>query len=391
MIDPAVLSERGKQALSAVRPAGLTLLKPRDVESHKGTYGRALIVGGSLGMAGAVGLSGMSALRTGAGLVRLAVPRGIVTTVASYEPAYMTLPLPEDGDGRLEASSLSSLLDAAMPATAVAVGPGLGRSHGVSTIVSRLFTDVVQPAVFDADALNALAEHCDALRTHAGPRILTPHPGEMARLTGEDVTALQAERQETARRYAAAWGHVVLLKGAFTVVAAPDGRAVLLPFANPGLASAGPRDALAGLPPPLADFTEHPQYHNHLRVKMSERNIERIRFVPEGGGRLDIPEELQLNCHRGAAHRHLDVFGRMRWDEPGPTITAMFDNFTRGRFAHPSEDRSITGREGARLQSFPDWFKFKGPKKDVARQIGNAVPPQLAEALGRELIHACAP
>jgi DNA (cytosine-5)-methyltransferase 1 len=151
------------------------------------------------------------------------------------------------------------------------------------------------------------------------------------------------------------------------------------------------RDALAGLPPPLADFTEHPQYHNHLRVKMSERNIERIRFVPEGGGRLDIPEELQLNCHRGAAHRHLDVFGRMRWDEPGPTITAMFDNFTRGRFAHPSEDRSITGREGARLQSFPDWFKFKGPKKDVARQIGNAVPPQLAEALGRELIHACAP
>lgn len=148
------------------------------------------------------------------------------------------------------------------------------------------------------------------------------------------------------------------------------------------------REALADLPEPPDDFTEHPLYRNHTRVNMSARNIERIRFVPEGGGRLDIPESHQLDCHRGVTHRHLDVFGRMRWDEPGPTITAMFDNFTRGRFAHPSEDRSITGREGARLQSFPDWFEFKGPKKDVARQIGNAVPPRLAEALGRQIVQA---
>ncbi len=149
------------------------------------------------------------------------------------------------------------------------------------------------------------------------------------------------------------------------------------------------RDAIADLPEPPDDFTEHPKYRNHTRVKMSARNIERIGFVPAGGGRLDIPEDLQLDCHRGVAHRHLDVYGRMRWDEPGPTITAMFDNFTRGRFAHPSEDRSITGREGARLQSFPDWFEFEGPKKDVARQIGNAVPPLLAESLGRQLVQAC--
>jgi DNA (cytosine-5)-methyltransferase 1 len=111
--------------------------------------------------------------------------------------------------------------------------------------------------------------------------------------------------------------------------------------------------------------------------------------VPAGGGRLDIPEELQLPCHRNAgAHRHLDVFGRMEWDKPAPTITAVFDNFSRGRFAHPVDDRVITGREGARLQSFPDSFRFLGTKKRVARQIGNAVPPLLAQAIGRSVLEA---
>lgn len=246
MIDPAVLSERGKQALSAVRPAGLTLLKPRDAEGHKGTYGRALIVGGSLGMAGAVGLSGVSALRTGAGLVRLAVPRGIVTTVASYEPAYMTLPLPEDGDGRLEATSLSLLLDAVKPATAIAVGPGLGRSHGVSTIVSRLFADVAQPAVFDADALNALAEYREGLSTHDGPRILTPHPGEFERLTGERKFADRAAMCEAAAKLAADTQTIVVLKGHGTFVT--DGtRRYTNTTGNPGMATGGTGDVLTGI------------------------------------------------------------------------------------------------------------------------------------------------
>ncbi len=171
MIEPATLTDRGKQALSAVRTTGLTLLKPRDVNGHKGTYGRALIIGGSLGMAGAVGLSGMAALRTGAGLVQLAVPRGIVATVASYEPAYMTMPLPEDDEGRLHDSAMWSLREAIKQATAAAVGPGLGRSEGVGKLVRFHFADVTQPVVFDADGLNALAEHRDSLGTHAGPRI----------------------------------------------------------------------------------------------------------------------------------------------------------------------------------------------------------------------------
>lgn len=160
------------------------------------------------------------------------------------------------------------------------------------------------------------------------------------------------------------------------------------PFQFPNPTSEGAetvRSAIGDLPEPPLDYTEHSAFGNHIRVKMSQRNVERISFVPPGGGRLNIPEKLQLPCHRNGTHRHLDVFGRMEWDAPAPTITAMFDNFTRGRFAHPSADRNITGREGARLQTFPDYFRFVGPKKDVARQIGNAVPPMLAAALGKSL------
>lgn len=146
------------------------------------------------------------------------------------------------------------------------------------------------------------------------------------------------------------------------------------------------RQAIGDLPPPPLDGSDHPDYFNHKIVMVSAANLERLSYVPEGGGRLDVPEHLQLPCHRTAnGHRHLDVFGRLRWDRPAGTITAMFDNFTRGRFAHPADNRNITGREGARLQSFPDDFVFLGPKKDVARQIGNAVAPLMAEAVAHAL------
>lgn len=148
-------------------------------------------------------------------------------------------------------------------------------------------------------------------------------------------------------------------------------------------------EAIGDLPEPPNDYTEHTDYANHIRVRISALNEERIAYVPEGGGRIDIPANLQLPCHRkDNGHRHLDVYGRLEWDRPAGTITAMFDNFTRGRFAHPTKNRSITAREGARLQSFPDSFRFCGPKKDVARQIGNAVPPALAKHVGESIIAA---
>jgi DNA (cytosine-5)-methyltransferase 1 len=149
------------------------------------------------------------------------------------------------------------------------------------------------------------------------------------------------------------------------------------------------REAFRGLPEPPLDHTEHPSFANHVRVRISAINQLRISHVRPGGGRTDIPVDLQLPCHsKDNGHRHLDVYGRLRWDRPSGTITAMFDNFTRGRFAHPEVNRSITAREGARLQSFPDEFRFVGPKKEVARQIGNAVPPRMGLVLASSLINA---
>jgi len=163
-----------------------------------------------------------------------------------------------------------------------------------------------------------------------------------------------------------------------------------LPFDFDALTAVRPsrtvRDAISDLPSPPEDYSEHPRFANHVRVRMHEINLRRISYVPPGGGRLDIPEHLQMACHRDSDHRHLDVFGRLQWDQPAGTITAMFDNFTRGRFAHPAEDRNITNREGARLQSFPDDYVFAGAKKQVARQIGNAVPPMLARSIGQQVI-----
>lgn len=124
---------------------------------------------------------------------------------------------------------------------------------------------------------------------------------------------------------------------------------------------------------------------NHKADKLSQINLKRIQSIKEGQGRDSLPEELQLACHKNTTHRHLDTYGRMAWDQPSPTITARFDSFSRGRFGHPVLDRTITLREGARLQTFPDNFEFVGSKVEVARQIGNAVPPVLAERIAQQV------
>lgn len=148
------------------------------------------------------------------------------------------------------------------------------------------------------------------------------------------------------------------------------------------------REAIGDLPSPPEDGSPHLVVPNHFReARLSALNIERIKHVPEGGGRLHLPEHLQLDCHKGG-HRHLDTYGRLAWDEPAVTITARFDSFTRGRFGHPVEHRTITLREGARLQSFPDDFIFLGNRGEVARQIGNAVPPLLGESVAGAIARA---
>ena len=150
------------------------------------------------------------------------------------------------------------------------------------------------------------------------------------------------------------------------------------------------RDAIANLPSPPLDGRSHPDFANHAReIRISPVNLERLQHIPPGGGREHLPDHLQLACHKNnPGHRHMDVYGRLAWDTPSGTITARFDSFTRGKFAHPVEHRSITLREGARLQTFPDSFVFDGNRGEIAKQIGNAVPPLLARALGESIIRA---
>lgn len=138
----------------------------------------------------------------------------------------------------------------------------------------------------------------------------------------------------------------------------------------------------------LMDKTEK-DVPNHKSDKLSAINLKRIRSITEGQGQDSLPDDLQLACHKNhEGHRHLDTYGRMAWDKPSPTITARFDSFSRGRFGHPVLDRTITLREGARLQTFPDGFEFVGSKVEVARQIGNAVPPVLAERVAECVLDA---
>lgn len=147
-------------------------------------------------------------------------------------------------------------------------------------------------------------------------------------------------------------------------------------------------ETIGDLPEPPEDYSDHPDYPNHQRARVTEINIKRFSFVPQGGGWQDIPMEHRLECHKKADTSRggwPDVYGRLCWDGQCPTITGGFDSFTRGRYGHPIEDRPITPREAARIQGFPDWFVFKGTRGDIRSQIGNAVPPPLTEAVALEI------
>lgn len=147
-------------------------------------------------------------------------------------------------------------------------------------------------------------------------------------------------------------------------------------------------EAISDLTSPPADFLPTPGDPLHRRTKMSFKNLERLALIPPGGGFEDLPVEMRVDCHKDGADKigHRNVYGRLDADKPAVTITARFDSFTRGKFAHPIEHRNITLREGARLQSFPDSHVFLGTQEEIAAQIGNSVPPKVAEALGRSLL-----
>lgn len=222
------------------------LVAARRQETHKGTYGRVLIVAGSVGRTGAAILAARAALRSGAGLVTVATPASCLPIVAAGGAEVMTLPLPETGQGTIAAEALGDVL--AFRADVIAVGPGLGTDGATAAFVHDLVERSGVPLVLDADALNAFVDHAPSLAGRDDvPLMLTPHPGEMARLLGVSVTHVQRDRLATTVEFARAHRVHVVLKGHRTIVADPSGDAGVNMTGNPGMATAGSGDVLTGV------------------------------------------------------------------------------------------------------------------------------------------------
>ena len=221
------------------------LLPPRRPDAHKGDAGRLLVVAGSPGKTGAAHLALTGALRGGAGLVTLAARPEVLPFALAGRPEAMSVAL--IGEGPLGRGDVAALLAAARETDAIAVGPGIPRGPETGEALRTLLSRAGKPAVVDADGLNALADDASLLGALGIPLVLTPHPGEMARLCGTTTAAVQADRIGVAEASAKAWGATVVLKGARTVVAAPDGPPAVISTGNAGLATGGTGDVLAGL------------------------------------------------------------------------------------------------------------------------------------------------
>ena len=229
------------------QPLGAELLPVRSALGHKGSFGHLLILAGSPGKTGAATLSGNAAVRSGCGLVTLGVPAAVHDIVEVKLTEAMSCPLP-DREGCLGIAAYAEIAALLEQRQALAVGPGLGQSEELLELFGRILETVQVPVVIDADGLNLLARRMEWLKApRPQPLILTPHPGEMARLSGLSVTAIQAERFRVAREFAAEHQVVLVLKGAATVIAAPDGRVLINSTGNDGLASGGSGDVLTGL------------------------------------------------------------------------------------------------------------------------------------------------
>ena len=240
--------------LNVITPNDIApLIGPRARDSNKGMYGHVLVVGGSIGKAGAAAMAGFAALRAGAGLVTVATPRSVLGTVAGFHPELMTEPLGETESGSISTQALGAFWAAAENKTVLAIGPGISRhretAEFVRTVIQKTaIQNSTTPIVLDADGLNAFEGKSDLLNVNGRGRtlVLTPHPGEMARLIGMTVAAIQRDRINVARTFAKERGLILVLKGDRTIVANPDGEAWVNPTGNPGMATGGTGDILTG-------------------------------------------------------------------------------------------------------------------------------------------------
>jgi NAD(P)H-hydrate epimerase len=222
-------------------------LKPRARNAHKGDFGKVCIIAGSIGMSGAAAIAGRAALRAGAGLVRVATPKSVLPIVASIEPSFTTVPLPEDSSGRMAANAVNTILNLIPENDCFAFGPGVGIAHGVCLVLQRLLAQKGLRLIIDADGLNNLSKINDWPEQTKADVILTPHPGEMKRLwAGLFRKPLPADRRSQAVELANKTKTTVVLKGAGTVVT--DGQQVYINnTGNPGMATAGAGDVLTGV------------------------------------------------------------------------------------------------------------------------------------------------
>lgn len=223
------------------------LIKPRLPESHKGTYGHALVIGGSAGLTGAVIMASYAALRSGAGLVTAALPESLVPVVETALIEVMTAPLAENHQMAIALEALPAVENLLGTASVCAIGPGMSGHPEANGVVRFVLEKAGIPVIIDADGLNALQGDVDVLKDRQIPVILTPHPGEMARLTGKSIKEIQANRVEIARHFAQEWGVGLVLKGNKTVIASPSGEIYINITGNPGMATAGSGDVLCGM------------------------------------------------------------------------------------------------------------------------------------------------
>jgi NAD(P)H-hydrate epimerase len=223
------------------------MIAPRLPESNKGNYGHVLVIGGSTGKAGAAAMAAMSSLRSGVGLATVATSKWVLPTVAGFHPEIMTEPLPETASGSIAASAFDALKALAKGKSVLAIGPGLSRDPETAGVVRALISKIETPAVVDADGLNAFEGQAGELKGKGRTLVITPHPGEMARLAGCSIADVQRDRLGVARHFAREHQVIVVLKGHRTLVVQADGEAWVNTTGNPGMSTGGTGDILTGM------------------------------------------------------------------------------------------------------------------------------------------------
>ena len=244
---PASLYESDERIyLALITPESIRpCFAPRPTDSNKGLYGHVLVVAGSRTKPGAAAMAGLSALRAGAGLVTVACPESAVAPISAHSPELMMEGLPETAAGDIARSAFDRIVKLADNRSLLAIGPGIGTDEETRDVVRRLFAECAKPMVVDADALNCISR--SDFNGNAGLRVLTPHPGEMSRLTGKTVRDVQANRIACSREFAQSRKVVVVLKGERTLIAFPDGRIWINPTGSPAMATGGTGDILTGM------------------------------------------------------------------------------------------------------------------------------------------------